>query len=252
MPEQQDAGAPTRRRALVTGAASGIGRAVVARLHAEGLDVIGVDRDPVGGPASASHRVDLGDRDAVATLCEQLVAQTSPIDVLVNVAGVFEPSAAASFDPDVFWHTLTVNLYAPTALAAALGRGMAQRGWGRIVNVTSVHTLVSAPDSLAYGASKNGLAGVTRALAIEWARSGVLVNAVAPGFVDTAMSVIDGENELHTAWFRDLYVEGGQLPLGRGAEPPEIATTIAWLVSPENTYVTGATLVADGGLTITL
>ena len=196
--------------------------------------------------------MDLGDRVALAALCERLAAEEPPVDVLVNVAGVFESSAAAGFDPDTFWHTLTVNLYAPTALATALGRGMAERGWGRIVNLSSVHAFASAPDSLAYGASKTGLLGVTRALAVEFGRRNVLVNAVAPGFVRTAMSVVDGENELEADWFRDLYIEGGGLPLGRAAEPPEIAATVDWLTSADNTYVTGAVLVADGGMTITL
>jgi NAD(P)-dependent dehydrogenase (short-subunit alcohol dehydrogenase family) len=243
-------GTPEQRRAVVTGAASGIGRAVAEQLSRAGLDVIGIDRDPIDAPAA--RQVDLGDRDALGALCESLAAEQPCIDVLVNVAGVFQPSSAATFDPDVFWRTLEVNLYAPTALAAALGRGMCARGWGRVVTVTSVHALVSAPDSLAYGASKTGLTGVTRALAIEWAPHGVLVNAVAPGFVDTAMSVVDGENELESSWFKDLYVEGGRLPLGRAAQPREIAAAIGWLVSPENTYVTGATIVADGGLTVTL
>lgn len=244
--------ADRRRRAVVTGAASGIGRSVVERFHAAGVDTIGVDRNPVDGLVSSFDRVDLSDRDAVAALCDRLAAESPPVDVLVNVAGIFESNAAAGFDPETFWHTLTVNLYAPTALAAALGRGMAERGWGRIVSISSVHALASAPESLAYGASKTGLLGVTRALAIEFGRRDVLVNAVAPGFVSTPMSIVDGENELETTWFRDLCAEGGRLPIGRAAQPSEIAATVDWLTSPDNTYVTGAVLVADGGLTIAL
>jgi NAD(P)-dependent dehydrogenase (short-subunit alcohol dehydrogenase family) len=92
--------------------------------------------------------------------------------------------------------------------------------------------------------------GITRALAVEWARSNVLVNAVAPGFTATGMSVVNGENELESDWFRQIYVDGGRLPIGRAADPAEIAALIAWLVSAQNTYVTGATLVADGGMTV--
>jgi NAD(P)-dependent dehydrogenase (short-subunit alcohol dehydrogenase family) len=237
-------------RAVVTGAAGGIGRAVARKLTSDGMDVIGVDRNPVAGEAYAARLVDLGDRAAVLDLCDSLADGGSPVDVLVNVAGIFDENLAGDFDPEVFWRNIEVNLYAPAVLAVRLARGMRERGWGRIVNVSSVEALLSQPGSLSYGASKAGLASVTRTLAIELARDGVLVNAVAPGFTNTAMSVIDGVNELETESFRRTYLEAGQLPIGRPAEPAEIAVAIAWLASSENTYVTGATLVADGGLTI--
>lgn len=240
----------TELRAVVTGAASGIGRAVVKKLATEGVAVIALDRNPTEHEPYTTRVVDLADRVALQTLCDDLVNEDPPIDVLVNVAGIFVANEPGSFDPDAFWTNMKVNLYAPTVLATCLITGMRERGWGRIVNVSSVEALLSQPGSLGYGASKAGLASVTRTLAIEAARDGVLVNAVAPGFTNTAMSVIDGVNELETRSFRCTYVNAGQLPIGRAAEPPEIAAVIAWLASPANSYVTGTTLVADGGLTI--
>jgi NAD(P)-dependent dehydrogenase (short-subunit alcohol dehydrogenase family) len=239
-----------RLRAVVTGAASGIGRAVARRLTAEGIDVTGIDRDSVEGESFAALAVDLSDRNQVMELGAQLSEDKVPVDVLVNVAGIFEANETASFDPDVFWRNIEINLYAPTVLAVTLANGMRDRGWGRIVNVSSVAALLSEPGSLAYGASKAALTSVTRTLAIESAPRGVLVNAVLPGFTNTPMAVVDGVDEHQTESFLATYVEAGQLPIGRPAEPEEVASAIVWLASEDNTYVTGAMLVADGGLAI--
>lgn len=237
------------RRAVVTGAASGIGRAVARALTAANLQVIGVDRDPIPDELWATQIADLGDEAGLAALCAEL-QRHQPVDILVNVAGILSLNPANAFDAAGFWQTLKVNLYAPVMLVTTLGPAMCDRGWGRVVNVSSVHAIVSEPETLAYDASKTALVGITRTLAVEWARSNVLVNAVAPGFTATGMSVVNGENELESDWFRQIYIDGGQLPIGRAADPAEIAALIAWLVSAQNTYVTGATLVADGGMTV--
>jgi 3-oxoacyl-[acyl-carrier protein] reductase len=139
----------------------------------------------------------------------------------------------------------------PIFLARAAGLGLAARGAGRIVNVTSIHARVGEERSLAYDVAKAGLEAATRTLAIELGPSGVLVNAVAPGFTRTRMAVVDGQDELESQWFRDVYVGYRKLPLRRPAEPSEIAAAIAHLVSPDNTYVTGQSLVVDGGVTVT-
>ena len=128
---------------------------------------------------------------------------------------------------------------------------MAARGSGRIVNITSVHATVGEAGTLAYDSAKAGLEAATRTLAIELGPRGVLVNSVAPGFVRTRMSVVDGVNELDSAWFRDIYQGHGKLPLRRAAEPDEIASAVSYLVSAGNTYVTGQRMVVDGGLTVT-
>src|SRR5205085_10883415 len=124
---------------------------------------------------------------------------------------------------------LAVNLDAPVFLARRAARGMAQRGYGRIVNITSIHGQFGEEAALSYDVAKAGLNQATRTLAIELGRHGVLVNAVAPGFVATRMSMVGGRNELDSEWFRDVYVKYGKLPLRRPAQPAEIASHVAWL-----------------------
>ena len=119
------------------------------------------------------------------------------------------------------------------------------------MNITSVHGEFGEETALSYDAAKGGLNQATRTLAVELSRHGILVNAVAPGFVNTRMAVVDGRNELESDWFREIYVENGKLPIRRYAEPEEIAAPVAWLASDQNTYVTGQVVTVDGGLTVT-
>ena len=125
---------------------------------------------------------------------------------------------------------------------------MAQRGYGRIVAITSVHVRFSEPTALAYDVGKGGLDAAVRTIAIEHAAAGVLVNAVAPGFVHTGMSIINGVDETETQWFQDSFIKNGRLSMGRVAQPAEIASAVRYLVSDENTYITGTSLTVDGGL----
>lgn len=130
----------------------------------------------------------------------------------------------------------------------ALCEPMVAQGYGRVVNVTSIHARLTEPHSLAYDVSKAGLESATRTAAVELADHGVLVNAVAPGFVATRMSVVDGEDELQSESFTSVYVDRARLPLRRAAQPVEVAQAVVFLASEENTYVTGQTLTVDGGL----
>jgi NAD(P)-dependent dehydrogenase (short-subunit alcohol dehydrogenase family) len=241
------------RVALVTGGANGIGKAIVERLVAEGASVALVDREPapeLSGPVTP-FQFDLGETEGLAGLVEQVEASVGPLDVLVNDAGVFEPALAVDLSLESYRRVLRVNLDAPVFLAAHVGRGMAERGYGRIVNITSIHGEVGEEGALSYDIAKAGLNQATRTLAIELGRQGVLVNAVAPGFVATRMSIVGGRDELESDWFRDVYVTHGKLPLRRAAQPPEIAAHVAWLASDENTYLTGQVVTVDGGLTVT-
>jgi NAD(P)-dependent dehydrogenase (short-subunit alcohol dehydrogenase family) len=120
--------------------------------------------------------------------------------------------------------------------------------YGRVVNVTSIHGRLSEAGSLAYDVSKAGLEAATRTAAIELAASGVLVNAIAPGFVATRMSIVNGVSELETDWFKTGYLRDGRLPIGRAADPADIAEMAVWLASGSNTYTTGQVVTVDGGL----
>jgi NAD(P)-dependent dehydrogenase (short-subunit alcohol dehydrogenase family) len=239
------------RTALVTGGANGIGRAIVERFAAEGARVVVVDREEAGGEEVAAFRLDLGDTAALDGLVDEVEASVGPLDVLVNCAGIYEPALAVDMTHDSWRRVLAVNLEAPVFLARRAARGMVERGYGRIVNITSVHGEFGEELALSYDAAKGGLNQATRTLAVELSRHGVLVNAIAPGFVSTRMSVVDGRNELESEWFRGIYVENGKLPIRRYAEPHEIAAHVAWLASDQNTYLTGQVVTVDGGLTVT-
>jgi NAD(P)-dependent dehydrogenase (short-subunit alcohol dehydrogenase family) len=240
------------RGVLVTGAANGIGLATATRLAEAGARVCAVDREEAPAPPNGAAIVaDLAELGAMADVVAEAERFVGPLDALVNVAGIWEPQSSFDVSPDSLRRTLAVNLEAPVLLAAAAGRGMAERGYGRIVSVTSVHARVSALEGLAYDASKAGLEGATRTLGIELAPHGVLANAVAPGFVATRMARTGEKDVLETGPFHRAYVEEGRLPMRRSATPAEVADCILWLAGPGNTYVTGQTVTIDGGLTST-
>jgi NAD(P)-dependent dehydrogenase (short-subunit alcohol dehydrogenase family) len=241
------------RRALVTGGANGIGRAIVERFVAEGATVATVDVEPADGLDASVLAIqrDLAKTDDLDSLVDEVEDKLGPLDVLVNNAGVYEPAQAVELSIASYRRVLAVNLDAPIFLATRAARGMIDRGYGRIVNITSIHGRFGEELALSYDAAKGGLEQATRTLAIELSRHGVLVNAVAPGFVSTRMSVVDGVNELDSEWFNDIYVRYGKLPMRRYAQPSEIAAQVAWLASSENSYVTGQVLTVDGGVTVT-
>lgn len=235
--------------AVVTGAANGIGAAVAARLREDGMLVVALDIEPCEtGPSVAADVAVIESHDA---LIERLAADHGLIKAMVNVAGVFIPESVADLTPASYRRQLGVMLDGPIWLARAAGLHMARNGGGRIVNITSIHATNSERTALSYDAAKGGLEAATRTLALELGEHGVLVNSLAPGFVRTRMSVVNGVDELDGDWFKDNYVGSGRLPVRRAAEPSEIAAVVSFLVSEDNTYTNGARIVVDGGLTVT-
>jgi NAD(P)-dependent dehydrogenase (short-subunit alcohol dehydrogenase family) len=236
------------RVAVVTGAANGIGAAVATRLRTDGLLVVGLDLEPCDTEPWLA--VDVGEIGGHEALIKRIADEHGPIWALVNVAGIFIPEAVSDLTVAAYRRQLGVMLDGPIWLAHAAGLQMARTGAGRIVNVTSVHATNSERTSLSYDAAKGGLEAATRTLALELGDRGVLVNSLAPGFVRTRMSVVDGRDELASEWFRTGYLESGRLPMRRPAEPHEVAAVVSYLVSRDNTYVNGARIVVDGGLTV--
>jgi len=217
------------RTALVTGASRGIGAATAARFKALGATVL----------APSRAELDLADGASIAAYVKGLGA---PVDILVNNAGVNWPQPLVELDDARLDETLNVNLAAPARLARGLAPGMVERGYGRIVNVSSMLALVAREGRAAYSASKAGLVGLTRAIALELAPHGVLVNAIAPGYIATDLT-----RQNNSPAELEQVVAG--IPLGRLAEPEEIAELIAFLCSARNSYVTGQVLACDGGYT---
>jgi NAD(P)-dependent dehydrogenase (short-subunit alcohol dehydrogenase family) len=235
--------------AVVTGAANGIGAAVAARLSEDGMLVVGMDVEPCDWQPSV--QADVSAIEQHESLIERIADEFGAVRAFVNVAGVFIPESVADLTPASYRRQLGVMLDGPIWLTRAAGLHMARHGGGRIVNVTSIHATNSERTALSYDTAKGGLEAATRTLALELGEHGVLVNSLAPGFVRTRMSVVDGVDELEGDWFKDNYVESGRIPVRRPAEPPEIAAVVSFLVSADNTYTNGARIVVDGGLTVT-
>ncbi|WP_175410094.1 3-hydroxybutyrate dehydrogenase [Streptomyces sp. TRM64462] len=245
------------RTALVTGAAGGIGRACALRLAAAGAEVRAVDRDEAGLTALAGQArglpgavrpyvLDLTDLDAA----EEAAAGA---DVLVNNAGLQLVRPLEEFPPDVFHTVLTVMLEAPFRLIRGALPHMYGQGWGRIVNVSSVHGLRASAFKSAYVAAKHGLEGLSKTAALEGAAHGVTSNCVNPGYVRTplverqiedqaAAHGIPAERVLTDVLLKDT-------ALKRLVEPEEVAEAVAYLCTPQATFITGTSLVLDGGWT---
>ncbi len=239
----------TEGTVIVTGASNGIGRAIAERFHADGRNVVGIDYAvATPSPPFPIIQFDLAETTAIVELCDRLERDHGPLGAVVNVAGIYEAIDPAAFSLDAYRRMLAVDLDAPVLLSATAGAIMAARGYGRIVNITSIRGDFAERGGLAYDTAKAGLNQATRTLALEFSGRGVLCNAVAPGFVETALSIVDGVLETSTDEFRRFYFDGGRIPIGRAAQPSDIAGLVSWLASSDNTYVTGQVIRIDGGL----
>jgi 3-oxoacyl-[acyl-carrier protein] reductase len=237
----------TGRSFAVTGAASGIGREVARRAHAEGAELIAIDIDGPGLEALAGELgeraetvvCDLVDGGAVDALAAGSLAE---IDVLVNDAGISDQFTPAAETDDALWETvLGVNLFAPFRLTRGVLPGMVARGGGAIVNVCSVAAEIGGAGGAAYTVSKHGLLGLTRSLAADYGPRGVRVNAVLPGAIKTAMTSTE-----------DALVESADAAIeatisGRWAQPEEVASVVLFLASEEASFVHGSAYGVDGG-----
>jgi NAD(P)-dependent dehydrogenase (short-subunit alcohol dehydrogenase family) len=242
----------TGRRALVTGASRGIGQAIAVAFAQQGAAVVGVARSEDGlketaeladsAPGSfASYGADLRSPEAIEACVEHVATTLGGIDILVNNAGDDHDSSIEKTDLAVWQRILELNLQSAWLLTKAASPYL-KDGGGKVINVASVLGLIAMRNDSAYIASKHGLIGLTRAIGLEWARKGVQVNAIAPGYVETAM-LPDLSDEQIASYIR------GQVPMGRWSQPAEVAGPAVFLASDASSYMTAQVLVVDGGLT---
>jgi 3-hydroxybutyrate dehydrogenase len=246
----------TGRTALVTGGASGIGRAVAGRLSGDGAHVVVLDRDEAGARRAAE---DVGGDWLVADLSDGASIDALGLgsrvraDILVNNAGVQHVAPVEDFDPERFSFIQRLMLEAPFRLARALLPGMYANGWGRLVHVSSVHGHRASPYKSAYVAAKHGLEGLSKVIALEAAGKGVTSNTVCPGYVRTPLveGQIRDQARAHGVAEDEVVDEVllARTPVKRLVEPAEVAALVGFLCGPGTDSVTGGSFLMDGGWT---
>jgi len=235
----------TGRRVLVTGAAGGVGTAFARTFRDAGATLVLADKDRTGldrlaDALGAGADTLVYDQADLASL-ERLARDASPVDILINNAGLLLVKPIAETDPEEMRELVLVDLVGPMVLTRLIGPAMAARGSGVIINISSQLAFCGAEGRSVYAAAKAGLAQFTRSAAVEFGRQGVRVLAVAPGRLLTSMTTyLQGDEETYKAGI-------ARVPVGRYGTPEEIAELVLFLASPAAAYVVGETIIADGG-----
>jgi NAD(P)-dependent dehydrogenase (short-subunit alcohol dehydrogenase family) len=245
---------------IVTGAGQGLGRAIALEMSREGAALGLVERNPgtlaetecairQAGGACSSHALDVTDYAAYAAAVEDIRARHGRIDVLVNNAAI-NPSTRTILDDTLeeWRRTIAINLEAVYMGSKLVAPVMVAQKAGRIIHISSIQGFASSGMCGSYNAAKGAIIAYTKSMAVELAPHNILVNAVAPGFMVTPMSMVNGVDETTTPEFIDWYVDKRKIPLGRSGLPEDVSGTVVFLASDYCRYMTGQLLVVDGGL----
>jgi len=247
-----------RKKVVVTGASSGIGLATAQRFADEGWDVCITARrenqlrELAAGFPTGDHLICPGDYSDPRTadlISLSIGEHWGRLDALCNVAGVYFPAKAIESPLEEWRKAFDIMVNGAVYMTRMAVPWM--KNGGRIIHCTSIHGERAEAGSSSYAMAKAAINQYCRCLALELAEKNILVNAIAPGFVRTPMSVVDGVNELDSEWFKKNYVEGHHLPLHRAGMPEELAGVFFFLAGPDASYITGQVITVDGGLTIT-
>jgi NAD(P)-dependent dehydrogenase (short-subunit alcohol dehydrogenase family) len=248
---------------IVTGAGQGLGRAIALEMAKEGAIVGLLERNSgtlektakeiaASGGTAIPYQLDITDYDAYGKVVTDLVAKQGRIDVLVNNAAINPPSLTILNDTLENWRrTITINLEAVFMGSKLVAPHMVERKSGRIISVASIQGFASSGEVGSYNAAKGAIIAYTQSMAVELGPHNILVNAVAPGFMRTPMSIVNGVDETETPDFVEWYVKRGKIPLRRTGYPEDVSGTVIFLASSYCRYMTGQLLVVDGGLMTT-
>lgn len=245
--------------AIVTGAGQGLGLTIAKEFAQEGAAVALLERNPesleetraaieaAGGEAFA-YQLDITDYESYAKVVEDVIARKGKIDALVNNAAIAIYGTILNDTLENWRKQINVNLEAVYMGSKLVAKHMVEREYGRIISITSIQGFAASGDAGPYNATKGGIIAYTKSMAVELGRYNILVNAVAPGFMRTPMSFVNGEDETTTPDFLEWYVKRGKVPLRRTGLPEDVSGTVVFLASSYCRYMTGQLLVVDGGL----
>ena len=236
--------------ALITGAGRGIGKTIALKLAESGLDVAIADMNPVSddvlreikeyGTKCLSYKMDVTDVESVDSVVKKIIDETGGVHILVNNAGITQDNLFMRMKPEQWSQVIDVNLNGVFHVTKSVIRKMVKQHSGRIINISSVVGFSGNPGQVNYSSTKSGLIGFTKSLSREVGTRGITVNAVAPGFINTAMTQALNENQQQAIL--------SQIPLGRMGEAKDIANAVAFLASEEASYITGTVLHVNGGM----
>ena len=246
------------KKAIVTGGSRGIGEGIVKRLYNEGVEIIIADiREELaenlikelGHNQVSFFQTDLSKEEEIKKLMDYTKTKWDSLDFLINNAGIEDGYTLTDQTYESYRKTMKVNMDAPF-LCSKYALSLLERSrTPRIVMITSIQGVRGYKGNISYNTAKGGLINMTRVLAVELAEKNILVNSVAPGFINTPLSVMkDGNLEWDTDWFMDVYLKYKKLPMGRYGNPDDIAGAVYFFCSEDSKYVTGQTLLVDGGV----